>query len=302
MTPSLVGLALALTAAYGVFLVVTARMLGWRGVGVAPGLRVPVRRWSVRATEWLGLGHLRPVELFAVEGAVGLTAAAVGYALFGGLAASVVVGLAGASVPPAAARAARRARLEAARDTWPRMLEELRLQVVSVGRPIPQALLGVGLDGSEALRAGFAAAQREWAISTDLDRTLAVLKQHLADPTADAVCETLLVAHELGGTDIDQRLRELIDDRTTDLQARRDARAKQAGVRFSRWFVLLVPLGMAVVGAGIGDGRDAYRSTTGQMLVLAALGSIAACWAWAGWLLRLPEPERVFVVGSEPTT
>ena len=134
-----------------------------------------------------------------------------------------------------------------------------------MGRSIPQALFEVGRRGPVELRAAFEAAHREWLISTDFERTLAVLKARLADPTADATCETLLIAHELGGTDLDRRLEALIDDRVHDAQGRKDARAKQSGVRFARRFVLLVPLGMALAGMSVGDGRAAYQTASGQL-------------------------------------
>jgi tight adherence protein B len=108
------------------------------------------------------------------------------------------------------------------------------------------------------------------------------------------VCETLLVAHEVGGTDLDRRLAALAEDRVQDLQGRKDARARQAGVRFARRFVLLVPLGMTLAGLSIGNGRAAYQTPLGQLAVVAGLLMTVACWAWAGRLLRLPEEERVF--------
>jgi len=121
-----------------------------------------------------------------------------------------------------------------------------------------------------------------------------VLKEHMADPTADATCETLLVAHELGGTDLDLRLRALIEDRTQDVQGRKDARAKQAGVRFARRFVLVVPLGMAVAGMSVGNGRAAYATPTGQVAVVVGIALVVACWLWAGRIMAIPEEERVF--------
>ncbi len=123
---------------------------------------------------------------------------------------------------------------------------------------------------------------------------MSVLKTRLADPTADATCETLLIAHELGGSDLDRRLSALIDDRVLDAQGRKDARAKQAGVRFARRFVLLVPLGMAFAGMSVGDGREAYRTASGQLLVLLGIGMVLACWLWSGQLMKLPEEQRVF--------
>lgn len=291
---------LALVAGYGVFLVYTAVVFGWRGVGISPGIQQRRQRTSVR--EFLvqaGLENVRPVEFLAVELVLFSIAMAFGYAIYGGIPAATVVGLAAAAIPVASARSRRRMRRAAAREAWPRMIEEIRLQAVTLGRSIPQALLSVGAQGPGEMRPAFAAAHREWLISTDLDRTLEVLKANLADPTADAVCETLLIAHEVGGTDVDVRLRALIDDRTEDLQGRKDARAKQAGVRFARIFVIAVPLGMALVGLNIGDGRAAFQTATGQALVLVAFGLIGACWVWAGQLLRLPEEQRVFAGAEE---
>jgi tight adherence protein B len=300
MTPGLTAFLLALVAAYGVFLIYTAVAFGWRGVGVSPGIGRRRRRSTL--DDFLvqaGLDNVRVVEFLAVEVVLFAVAAAFGYAVYGGLPAAVAVGAAAAAIPVASARSRRRARRELARGAWPRMIEEIRLQAVTLGRSIPQALLSVGTRGPEAMQPAFEAAQREWLISTDLDRTLDVLKANLADPTADAVCETLLIAHEVGGTDVDQRLRALIDDRTDDLQGRKDARSKQAGVRFARSFVIVVPVGMALVGLGIGDGRAAFQSATGQLWVLIAFAMMAGCWVWAGHLLKLPEEERVFFQDAE---
>ena len=295
MTAGPMAFLVALVAAYGVFLLYTAFAFAWRGLGVSPGIGQRRRRSGLR--DFLvqaGLENVRVVEFVAVRLVLFSVAAAFGYAVYGGLPAAVVVGAVAAAIPLASARSRRRARLELAREAWPRMIEEIRLQAVTLGRSVPQALLTVGARGPVELQPAFAAAQREWMISTDFDRTLTVLKAGLADPTADAVCETLLIAHEVGGTDVDQRLRALIDDRTADLQGRKDARAKQAGVRFARLFVIVVPVGMAVVGLSIGDGRAAFQTPTGQLWVLVAFAMMAGCWLWAGQLLKLPEEERVF--------
>ncbi len=290
-----VALLLALATAYGVFLLYTSFVFGWGGLGVSPG--IGRRRHRIRFDDFLvqaGLGQVRVVEFLAVEVVLFLVAGALGFAVYGGASTAAAVGLAAAAVPIVSARNRRRSRRELAREAWPRMIEEIRLQAVTLGRSIPQALLSVGAKGPEEMRSAFGAAHREWLISTDLDRTLQTLKAHLADPTADAVCETLLIAHEVGGTDVDQRLRALMDDRMDDLQGRKDARAKQAGVRFARSFVVLVPLGMALVGLNIGDGRGAFQTASGQAWVLVAFAMIAGCWVWAGQLLKLPEEDRVF--------
>lgn len=297
------GLLLALVAAYGVHLLYTAAAFGWTGLGAGPAAGRPqVRRNRLRETmNQAGLEDVRAAEFGAVVLALFVIGAALAFALFGGPLPALVAGAFAASTPVASSRARRERRRSQAREAWPRMIEEMRLLTGSLGRSIPQALFEVGRRGPAELRPAFAAAEREWRITTDFALTVAVLKDRLADPTADAACETLLVAHEVGGADLDRRLGALVEDRVQDLQGRKDARAKQAGVRFARRFVLLVPAGMALAGLSIGTGRSAYETPLGQFAVVSGLAVIAACWVWAGRLMRLPEEQRVLGgSGSRP--
>jgi tight adherence protein B len=291
-------MALGMCAAYGVYLVYTAVALQWRGIQIGPGRSRLPRPWtSSRVRAWLaqaGLDAVRLRDFTMMIGALFILGAGLALSLFGGLLSALVMGTFAGSIPVATARQRRRARRAAAHEAWPRMIEEIRILTSSVGRSIPQALFEVGQDAPSELRPAFAAAQREWLISTDFTRTVEVLKDQLGDATADAACETLLIAHELGGADLDRRLADLALDRREDLQYRKDVRARQAGVRFARRFVLFVPLGMALAGMSVGTGREAYGTPTGQLAVVAALGMVAACWLWAGRLMRLPDEERVF--------
>jgi tight adherence protein B len=292
------GVVLAVAGAYGVFLLYTSAVLGWRGVGPGPRRAATPAPDSHRVREWLtqaGLGQVAVGEFLAVLAVVFVLGAALALVLFGSPIPALVGGTFAASFPVAAYRQRRTAARSVAQDAWPRMIEELRILTGSVGRSVPQALFEVGAAGPVELRPAFAAAQREWLLTTDFERTLRVLRDLLADPTCDATCETLLIAHELGGTDIDRRLADLAEDRRQDARYRKDARARQAGVRFARRFVLLVPLGMAAAGLSIGNGRTAYQTPLGQMAVLGAIAMVAGCWVWAGRVLRLPEEERVFL-------
>lgn len=290
-------LAVALVGAYGVFLVWSALAFGWTGLAPGPakgrgeGPRRPPRP-AVSAR--LGLPGTSLAELTVACGVLFALGAAVSWVVFGGVVVPALVGVAAAAVPVAAARRRHAARMERARDGWPQLIEEIRLQTGSLGRSLPQALIAVGRRAPDELRAAFAAAEREWWLSTDFAGTLAVLKAELADPTADVIAETLLVAHRVGGSDIDGRLAALAEDRVRDLQGRRDARAKQAGARFARRFVVGVPVGMALAGLTIGDGRAAFATAAGQAAVVVAVVMIAACWYWAGRIMRLPQPQRVF--------
>ena len=286
---------LAAVAATGVYLLYSSLVLGQRSLR---GQRSSdARTTRQRVDEWLvqaGLAGVRIRDVAAVSTALLLLGGAAAWAVFGGLLPAVLVGGFAAAAPLVSYRMRRRTHRAVAMEAWPRLLEEIRILTASLGRSVPQALFETGRRAPEELRPAFDAAQREWLLSTDFARTLSVLKGGLADPTADAVCETLLVAHEVGGSDLDRRLEALIVDRVQDTQGRKDARAKQAGARFARRFVLVVPAGMAFAGMSVGTGRQAYQSASGQLLVAAAVVLVVACWVWAGRIMRLPEEERVF--------
>lgn len=240
-----------------------------------------------------GMDEVSPIQFVAASFTVGLLAMIPAAAVFGFGPSSLIIGAAAACAPAAAWRRKHAARRRAAREAWPRLIEELRVLTGSIGRSIPQALLEVGLRGPVELRSAFSAAQREWALTTDFERTVEVLKIRLADPTADATCETLLIAAQVGG-DIDRRLQALADDRRQDLLGRKEAQAQQAGARLARVFVILVPAGMALAGLSVGDGSAAYRTATGQILVTFGIALVVVCWLWASRIMRLPESDRVF--------
>ncbi len=282
---------------YGVYLVVTAVGLGWDGVLPGPSRaqrrRTPldrVRAWMAEA----GLADVSVAELLGVTGLLAAVGGIIGGGAFGGVLPPLGIGVLAATLPVATYRHRRAERRAAAEELWPSMIEELRILTGSAGRSIPQALFEVGRRSPDVLRPAFDAAQREWVLTTDLPRSLRVLTTQLGSPTADALVETLLVAHDLGATDLDRRLAEFTEDRRQNVQARKEARSKQAGVRFARRFVVLVPAGMAAAGMSLGRGRAAYASTSGQLLVAVGIALVAACWVWSGTMLRLPRADRVF--------
>jgi tight adherence protein B len=291
-----IGLLVTLVGAYGVHLLYTAGVFGWRGFAPGPKMARRVGRLQ-RARDWLvqaGLDDARAREVLGAGALCFVLGAGVGWAFFGGVVVPCTAGVALLLAPVLAARSRRARRRAEARESWPRLIEELRIKTTTLGRSIPQALLEVGHGAPDELVPAFEHARREWHLSTDFERTVDVLRSRLADATADAVCETLLVAQQIGGTDVDRCLTALAEDRVADLQGRKDAAARQAGARFARWFTIVVPVLMALVGMSIGEGRRAYSSATGQVLTAIGIAVMVLCWFWAGRIMRLPDERRVF--------
>ena len=282
------GLAFVACGTLGVWLLATSRA----AVPLAP------RRWSAvlgSPTEARGAAPLR-----LLLGALGAVAAAlVGWTatwvLFGGFVAPLLAAACSAVLPGRAAANSRRRRAANARQSWPRLLAEIRIGVAHRNQSVPAALFAAGTHAPAGMREAFEEAARAWALSTDFEASLRVLKTSLADPTADAICETLLAAHQIGGVRLDARLRALAEAAHSEAAARSDARAKQAGARFARSFVALVPGFMAVIGLSIGRGRDAYQAPDGQWLVTLSVLAVAGCWWWAGRIMAIPLRKRVFL-------
>ncbi len=285
--------AFSLAGAWGVLLIYTRIAFGHRGLLVGQRRLRRTGRWN----DWLTQAGLEGMNwrdfalacslLFVIG--TGLT-----YAVFAGWVPALLGGLFASAAPPAAYRHRRRNRLADAQQAWPRMIEEIRVLIGSSGASIPQALFDVGRRSPEALRGAFGRAHREWLLSTDFERAVSTLKDALAHPTADVALETLLAAYQVGGVDLDPRLADLAEDRMAELQGRKDARARQAGARFARAFVVVVPLGMALMGLSIGNGRASFRTTGGQTAVVVGLLVMVGCWLWAGRLMTLPDRQRVF--------
>ena len=277
----------------GVYLLYTRIAFGQRHL--IAGEQITAAR--ARSSLWLRQAGLRDVkwpEFIAASVILAFLAFLLAWAVFGGVAPGALAATIAATTPTMAYRARRGRRLAVAQEAWPRLIEEIRVLVTSAGRSIPQAVFLVGRRAPTELSTAFDSAHREWLLTTDFERALRVLKTELSHPTADIACETLLTAHEVGGVDLDRRLRDLADDRIADVQARKDARAKQAGARFARSFVLAVPLGMAMVGLSIGRGRAAYETAVGQTLVAVGLLLLVACWLWASRIMAIPAEKRVF--------
>ena len=122
-------LAVALTGAYGVYLLYTAVAFGWRGVGVGSGASPSDGRPAprARAEQWLAQAGLEGVslnEFVTVMAVLFVVGTGLTFAVLGGMLPAVAVGAFAATYPAASYRARRQQRRARAAESWPRMIEE----------------------------------------------------------------------------------------------------------------------------------------------------------------------------------
>lgn len=180
------------------------------------------------------------------------------------------------------------------RATWPQLLDTVRVDLTLTQVPLADALFGAARRLPSPLSGRFLRAEREWVNSVDFPRALTVLATDCDDPFTDLVCESLRTIARVSARQMNRRLHDVATDLRITVRYAHDAEATLAGARFARRFVVIVPVVMALVGVWVGQGRAAYQTPTGQVVGGVALLVMLACWWWAGRLLKLPEPPRVF--------
>jgi tight adherence protein B len=238
--------------------------------GRAPASRRPVIALRASALlEEAGVASLRPLHILALTTGAGILAAAVVLGLSSTKSVALVFGLFGASIPWVLLRRRVLQRQKERRELWPYVIDDLG-SGIRAGLSLPEAVAGVAERGPEPLRPAFATFASEYRLSGSFATSLARLGDELADPVADRVIEALLLARDVGGTDVGRLMRGLGQALREDARSRGEIEAKQTwtvnGARLAvaaPWVVLLLlathggsirvydkPGGMVVLGVG----------------------------------------------------
>jgi tight adherence protein B len=225
----------------------------------------------------LGLGLTAFVGVLAVCGvpAIAISFAAIaGWAPFG-----AVLGRA-------------RRRRERWRVLWPEVVDNLA-SGVRAGLSLPEALGQVGDRGPAPLRPHFAAFAQAYRATGNFDRAVDDLKERLADPVGDRICEALRITREVGGSDLGRLLRSLSAFLREDGRTRSELEARQSWTVSAARLAVAAPWAVLALLATRPDSVAAYGRPAGALvLVIGGVTSILA-YRLMVFLGRLPEETRV---------
>ena len=178
------------------------------------------------------------------------------------------------------------------RDLWPEVVDNLG-SGVRAGLSLPEALAQIGLRGPEPLRPAFIAFARDYRASGRFGESVDLLKDRLADPVADRVCEALRLTREVGGTDLGALLRSLSTYLREDARTRSELEARQSWTVSAARLAVAAPWLVLALLATRPQAVEAYARPTGAVVL--AIGAAASAVAY--WLMlrigRLPEERRV---------
>src|SRR5581483_7320952 len=106
---------------------------------------------------------------------------------------AVCFGAFGVFLPVVIVRRMRRRRQGALREVWPEAIDNLA-SAVRAGMSLPEGLSALAVRGPAELRSPFARFAQSYRASGRFNDCLDALKEDLADPVGDRVCETMRVA------------------------------------------------------------------------------------------------------------
>jgi tight adherence protein B len=270
-------------------------LLVWRSGTRAPRrTRPPGAEWARRRADLLGqagLSSVTPAQLAALQA---LSAAGAAFAVLVATSAvsiAVCFGLFGLAAPAALVRRLRRRRVVELRELWPEVVDNLA-SGIRAGLSLPEAVTGVGQRGPELLRPAFERFGADYRATGRFLDCLDRLKERLADPVADRVCETLRVAREVGGTDVGAVLRTLSAFLREDARVRGELEARQSWTVNAARLAVAAPWLVLLLLASQSTTLDAYDSPAGMVLLAVGGGVCVVAYQLMLRIGRLPEERR----------
>jgi len=282
-----VGAFLGLLAGLGILLL-------WHGLTAHPTARRPRVR-SERTREHLsqaGLTGVTPAQLIALQVLAFLLVGVLGLVLTQSISVTAVFAVFAAAVPRLVVSRLRHKRQADLRELWPEVVDNLT-SGVRAGLSLPEALSAIGVRGPEQLREPFKQFGADYRTTGRFNDSLDRLKEALADPVGDRVCESLRVAREVGGTDLGRLLSTLSGFLRDDARTRAELLARQSWSVNAARMAVAAPWLVLILLATQRETLQAYDTPTGTFILAAGAALSLVAYRLMIRIGRLPEDRRV---------
>lgn len=269
-------------------------LLIWHGLSAQPSApRTRVR--SSRTREHLiqaGLPSVSPAQLIALQVLAALLVGVLGLALTQSFSVSAIFAVFAATVPRLVVARLRHKRQADLRELWPEVVDNLT-SGVRAGLSLPEALSAIGVRGPEQLREPFRQFGSDYRTTGRFNDSLDRLKDALADPVGDRVCESLRVAREVGGTDLGRLLSTLSGFLRDDARTRAELLARQSWSVNAARMAVAAPWLVLILLATQRETLQAYDTPTGTVILVAGAALSFLAYRLMIRIGRLPEDRRV---------
>jgi len=251
------------------------------GVSLASFFDSPARKTDRKrsARGWLTQTPKQIISAVALLG-VGLI---FGAAIFGSYVIAAPFAFLLAATPSFKAGSNRRQIASAITQAWPDAIDHLS-SAIRAGLNLSESLSAIGLRGPAPLRPVFIALGNDLASGTSLERALVQFCSECNDPIADQLTETILIAHEVGGSEIGRLLRTFSQFLRLEIQTRDEIRVRQGWVVNGARIAAAAPWILLALLSLRKESVAAYQTSGGILTIL--IGGVVSVVAYL-WMRRL---------------
>lgn len=188
-----------------------------------------------------------------------------------------------AATPTFRAGSNRRHTASAITQAWPDAIDHLS-SAIRAGMNLSESLTAIGLRGPAPLRPIFISLGNDLASGTSLERALVRFCAECNDPIADQLVETILIAHEVGGSEIGRLLRTFSQFLRLEIQTRDEIRVRQGWVVNGARIAAAAPWILLALLSLRKESVAAYQTSGGILTIL--IGGVLSVVAYL-WMRRL---------------
>jgi tight adherence protein B len=158
---------------------------------------------------------------------------------------------------------------------------------------LAEGLAALAISGPSELRPPFARFAAHYRAAGRFGDALDALKDDLADPVGDRVCETLRVARAVGGSDLGTVLRTLSEMLRADARTRAELETRQGWVVNAARLATAAPWAILLLLGTQSTTLSAYDTAGGTLLLAVGGGVCVLAYRIMLRIGRLPDEQRV---------
>ncbi len=280
------GLVLGTVAASGFLLILVS--FGASPRPVRSRRRGSLRRLVVSA----GLPWLTTGALLAATMGISVLAAAIALVVSALPVMALIVGLVASTVPFVMLRRRANQAERAIQASWPEAIDAL-VSGVRAGLSLDEALGALAVQGPQPLRPAMSGFIVELRATGSFADSLRALQERLADPTADRVVACLLIARDVGGTDLGRVLRNLSALLRDDARTRAEIEGRQSWTVSAARLAVAAPWITVALLCTRPGAVEAYRTGLGAVVLTGAAVVSVIAYRLMIRIGRLPQERRL---------
>lgn len=188
-------------------------------------------------------------------------------------------------------RQARQAR--AISRSWPEVIDQL-VSGIQSGLSLHESVIALSMRGPESLRSEFAEVAEMHIHGESFEDSMAKLKEICQSAEADQICETLILARNLGGHDVGIVLRLLGNFFRENLALNDEIHAKHGWIKNAAVLAASAPWLLLMILATQPGTRATYATVEGLLVLCGGVVATVIAFLWMNLVGRIPEQIRIF--------